>query len=236
MMYGIPTSKEMAFISIYYRMVVQHLLSYLTTDNPLSGTLWILSPLITEGILPDKVAQEAKDVMQARLTTLQNIKSNMQIAQERMKNFADTKRTERELAVGDMAYLKIQPYRHNSLGVHKELKLHSKYYGPFKVLQRIGQVAYKLLLLDDCSIHPVFHVSQLKKHIRDTVIQQRNLPLTDADGNIHMKPNTMLQRRLIPQNNEQVVQWLIKWVNLPETAAMWEDADYIRKLFPDFTP
>jgi hypothetical protein len=193
-------------------------------------------PLITEGILPDKVAQEAKDVMQARLTTLHNIKSNMQIAQERMKNFADTKRTERELAVGDMAYLKIQPYRHNSLGVHKELKLHSKYYGPFKVLQRIGQVAYKLLLLDGCSIHPVFHVSQLKKHIRDKVIQQRNLPLTDADGNIHMKPNTMLQRRLIPQNNEQVVQWLIKWVNLPETAAMWEDADYIRKLFPDFTP
>jgi hypothetical protein len=135
-----------------------------------------------------------------------------------------------------MTYLKRQPYHHNSLGIHKEIKLHSKYYGPFKVLQRIGQVAYKLLLPDGCSIHPVFHVSQLKKHIGNKVVPQHHLPLTDNEGNIKMQSESLLNRRLIPRNNELVVQWLIKWVNLPEEAATWEDADFIRSIFPDFTP
>jgi hypothetical protein len=186
--------------------------------------------------LPDSIAAKARDVMQTRLIALTNIKRNLQLAQERMKNYADTKRSERELAVGDMAYLKLQPYRHNSLGLHRELKLHSKYYGPFKVLLRIGAVAYKLLLPDGCSIHHVFHISQLKKLIGDKVIPQDNLPLTDAEGNVQMQPETLLQQRLIPSNNEPVVQWLIKWINVLEAAGTWEDADFIRKVFPEFTP
>jgi hypothetical protein len=109
-------------------------------------------PMITEGLILDSVVQDAKDMMQARLTTLQNIKQNMILAQNRMKKNVDKKRTGRELSIGDMAYVKMQPYRHTSLGLHNSIKLHSRYYGPFKVLQRIGAVAYKLLLLDNASI------------------------------------------------------------------------------------
>jgi hypothetical protein len=170
------------------------------------------------------------------VTTLNNIKGNLQLAQERMKKYADRKWSKRELTVGDMAYLKLHPYRHSSLGIHKAIKLHSKYYDPFKVLQKINQVAYKLLLPDGCSIHPVFHVSQLKKHIGNKVVPQPQLPLTDAEGNVQMHPESLLERRLIPHNNEPVVQWLFKWVNLPESIATWEDADFIRKIFPEFTP
>jgi hypothetical protein len=115
------------------------------------------------------------------------------------------KRSERELVVGDMAYLKMQPYRHSSLEIHKSIKLHSRYYVPFKVLQKTGLVAYKHLLPDDCTIHPIFHISQLKKHIGSKVIPQANLPLTDLDGNIKMFPDKLLDRRMIPQNNEPVV-------------------------------
>jgi hypothetical protein len=116
-------------------------------------------------------------MMQARLATLKNIKHNLQIAQDRMKKYADKKRTERTLDVGDMAYLKMQPYRHTSLGIHNSIKLHSKYYGPFIVLQQVGKVAYKLLLPDDCSFHTVFHISQLKKHIGPKVVPQAKLLL-----------------------------------------------------------
>jgi hypothetical protein len=75
-----------------------------------------------------------------------------------------------------MVYLKIQPYRHTSLTAHKCLKLHSKYYGPFHVLSRVGPSAYKILLSDgcqpdDCQLHDVFHVSQLKKHLAPHAIQ-----------------------------------------------------------------
>jgi hypothetical protein len=80
-------------------------------------------------------------------------------------------------------------------------------------------VAYKLLLSEGCGIHPVFHISQLKKHIGAKAIPQANLPLVDIVGNILMQPETLLDRRLIPHNNEPDVQWLIKWVNLPDGVA-----------------
>jgi hypothetical protein len=192
--------------------------------------------MITEGILPDSVGAEARDIMQARLSALNTIKQNLQFGQERMKKYADKHHSERDLVVDDMAYLKLQPYHHASLGIHKSIKLHSKFYGPFKVLQKIGKVAYKLLLPDDCNIHLVFHVSQLKRHIGPKVIPQADLPLTDADGNIKMSLEKLLDRRMIPRNNAPVVQWLIKWLNLLEMATTWEDMDFMRRVFSDFNP
>jgi hypothetical protein len=97
-------------------------------------------PMITEGIIPDSVVQDARDMMQARLSSLNNIKHKLQLAQERMKKNANKKRSERALEVGDMTYLKMHSYRHTSLGLHNSLKLHSKFYGPFKVLcKRLGK-------------------------------------------------------------------------------------------------
>lgn len=87
------------------------------------------------------------------------IKDNLLKAQERMKFYADKKRNDMQLEVGDLVYVKLQPYMHTSLSIHKFLKLHSKYYGPFKVLQRVGQVAYKVLLPVDYQLHPTFHIS-----------------------------------------------------------------------------
>ena len=86
--------------------------------------------------------------------------------------------------MGDMVYLKLQTYRHTSLSDHRSLKLHSKFYGPFRVLERIGKAAYKLLLPDGCKLHNVFHVSQLKKHIGPTVFPGLELHLIDAKGTI----------------------------------------------------
>lgn len=135
-----------------------------------------------------------------------------------------------------MVYLKMQPYRHTSLGLHSSLKLHCKYYGPFRVLERIGPMAYKLLLPVTSSIHPIFHVSQLKKHIGPKVVPEHGLPLTDTEGNIVSQPVAVLDRWLIPQNNEPIVQWKIHWENLPLSAATWEDAAFITKVFPSSHP
>jgi hypothetical protein len=72
------------------------------------------------------------------------------------------------------------------------------------VLQKFGKVAYKLLLPEGWSIHPVFHVSQLKKHIGPKVILQANHPLTDAED-IQMYPEMLLDKCMIPRNNEPVI-------------------------------
>ena len=172
--------------------------------------------------------------------TANQIKGNLLRAQERMKHYADKKRSERSLEVGDMVYLKLQPYRHTTLSIHRCLKLHSKFYGPFKVLQKIGKVAYKLLLLEDCKLHHTFPISQLKKHIGPTVVPNPKLPLINPDGTILLEPEMLLERKLVPRTQGDidipVVCWKIKWVNLPLQDATWEDAQFIQKVFPSFQP
>ena len=80
-------------------------------------------------------------------------------AQQRMKYYADKKRIEREFQIGDEVYLKLQPYKQTSLALRNNLKLSSRYYGPYTVIARISKVAYKLQLPSTSKLHPIFHVS-----------------------------------------------------------------------------
>jgi hypothetical protein len=59
-------------------------------------------------------------------------------------------------------FLKIQPYVQSSLAPRANQKLTFNFFGPFRVVQRIGAVAYKLELPASSNVHPVFHVSKPK--------------------------------------------------------------------------
>ncbi|GKF54449.1 hypothetical protein Tco_0161359, partial [Tanacetum coccineum] len=91
----------------------------------------------------------------------------MQAAQDRQKSYADRKRKPMEYEVGDMVMLKVSPWK-GVVQFGKRGKLNPRYVGPFKVLAKIGKVAYKLELPQELSrAHHTFHVSNLKKCYAD---------------------------------------------------------------------
>ncbi|GJT97691.1 putative reverse transcriptase domain-containing protein [Tanacetum coccineum] len=91
------------------------------------------------------------------------IKQRMQAAQDRQKSYTDRKRKPIEFKVGDRVMLKVSPWK-GVVRFGKRGKLNPRYVGPFKVLAKVGKVAYKLELPQELSrVHHTFHVSNLKK-------------------------------------------------------------------------
>ena len=102
---------------------------------------------------------EVQDFLIERQTSSEMLKYQLEKAQLRMKHYVDKNRTPREFQVGDSVFLKLQPYVQQSVVQRQFPKLSYKFFGPYKVLARVGSVAYKLELPATSKIHPVFHVS-----------------------------------------------------------------------------
>lgn len=108
-----------------------------------------------------------EEMLREREAILDELRFNLIQAQQRMKKNANLKRREVEFEVGDKVYLKLQPYHQQSLARLPFSKLAASFDGPFTV-QRVGEVAYKLDLPSHSKIHPVFHVSHLKRSLGDS--------------------------------------------------------------------
>jgi hypothetical protein len=159
----------------------------------------------------------------------QTIKQHLLRAQQRMKHQADRNRSDRVFAVGDMVYLKLQPYIQSSVAVRANHKLSYKYFGPFKILQRIGAVAYKLELPTSSSIHPVFHVSQLKPSVKPSILVSPSLPPDNVDVQF---PIQVMARRSISRGGHDVRQALVRWSGAEPALDTWEDEVALRQRFP----
>jgi hypothetical protein len=91
------------------------------------------------------------------------IRENLKIAQSRQESYADKRRRDLSFEVGDHVYLKVSPLR-GTKRFHVNRKLAPRFVGPYPIIQRIGGLAYKLKLPEELAgVHPVFHVSQLRK-------------------------------------------------------------------------
>ncbi|KAL4271478.1 hypothetical protein GQ457_13G013980 [Hibiscus cannabinus] len=119
--------------------------------------------------------------LQERDELLRVLKRNLVQAQNRMKTQADRRRRELELEEGSWAFVRLQPYRQLSLRLQRHHKLSPRFFGPYRVIKRIGSVAYQLDLPESTRIHPVFHVSQLKPCKGQPLQQITPLPLMRED-------------------------------------------------------
>jgi hypothetical protein len=197
-------------------------------------------PLLTELPTITTLSPEAQQTLGERENMVTTLQQNLAKAQRSMKKYADQNRTPRTFLLGDMVYLKMQPHRETALGKGNPLKLASKWYGPFKIIQTVGRRAYKLQLPAGTLLHDVFHVSNLKKHIGDSAVPNPRLPLLTPSGKLKQLPLSILQRRQVPRSNGEyevaVPQWLIHWDGMTEEEATWEDAEFMQATFPEFKP
>ncbi|KAM2009874.1 hypothetical protein EV1_004345 [Malus domestica] len=92
-------------------------------------------------------------------------------------------------------------------------------------------MAYHLNLPRDSKIHPVFHVSLLKKKIGDAITPTQNLPPIDSTGLLHWQPEKVLDRGMFKKKNAAITKWLIQWTGLPPEDTTWEEADEIITLY-----
>ncbi|XP_039015569.1 uncharacterized protein LOC120145944 [Hibiscus syriacus] len=115
-------------------------------------------------------------------------------AQHCMKYYTNRHRSDREFKEGEEVYLKLQPYKQTSLALPMNLKLSARFYGPNKIKKRIGSVAYQLELPVHSKLHPVFHISLLKRKIGDKNVASRDPPELTADaGGIVMNQEVKLE-------------------------------------------
>jgi hypothetical protein len=119
--------------------------------------------------------------------------------------------------------LKPQPYTQSSVVNRPYPKLAYKYFGPFKILERVGTMAYRLELPPDSKVHPVFHISQLKPFVADHTPVYSTLPVTTDLEAAAAVPEQVLNCRLVKKGNTTIPQVLVKWSLLPSTSATWED-------------
>ncbi|GJV64105.1 retrotransposon protein, putative, ty3-gypsy subclass [Tanacetum coccineum] len=97
------------------------------------------------------------ELIQETTEKIIQIKQRMQAARDRQKSYADLKRKPMEFQVGDKVMLKVSPWK-GVVRFGKRGKLNPRYVGPFKVIERVGEVAYKLELPEELSrVHNTFH-------------------------------------------------------------------------------
>ncbi|GKB05859.1 putative reverse transcriptase domain-containing protein [Tanacetum coccineum] len=107
------------------------------------------------------------ELIQETIEKIVQIKKRMQAAHDRQKIYADLKCKPMEFQVGDKVMLKVSPWK-GVIRFGKRGKLNPRYVGPFKVLEKVGEIAYKLELPEELSrVHNIFHISNLKKCYAD---------------------------------------------------------------------
>ena len=97
------------------------------------------------------------------------------------------------------------------------------------MLQKIGSMAYKLEISMYSQVHPVFHVSWLNKVIGDKIPIQTIFPKLDEEGKVILEPEKISETSTKRLRNRVIIEYLVKWKNLPVEDLAWEDESFIHK-------
>ncbi|GJX42419.1 putative reverse transcriptase domain-containing protein [Tanacetum coccineum] len=173
------------------------------------------------------------EIVQETTEKIIQIKQRIQAAQYRQKSYADLKRKPMEFQVGDRVMLKVLPWK-GVVRFGKRGKLNPRYVGPFKVLEKVGAVAYKLELPQELSrVHNTFHVSNLKKCYADEPLA---VPLDGLhiDDKLHFveEPVEIMDREVKRLKQSRIPIVKVRWNSRRGPKFTWEREDQFQKKYP----
>jgi hypothetical protein len=154
-------------------------------------------------------APKPKDWLQEKRDILRVLKENLQAAHNQQKVYADRCKVECNSVVGDLVFLRLQPYRQSSLKKSGTKKLKPCFYGPYKVIKRVGEVAYELELPEGSKIHNTFHVSHLKKALGQQFTTSTDLPPLDEEGQLVLATERIVDAKEQRLRSRVILEYLV---------------------------
>ncbi|GKC30442.1 putative reverse transcriptase domain-containing protein [Tanacetum coccineum] len=161
------------------------------------------------------------------------IKNCLLAARSHQKSYADKRLKPLEFEVGDMVLLKVSPWK-GVVRFGKRGKLSPRYNGPFKIVARVGPVAYTLELPEELKgIHSTFHVSNLKKCLSkgDVVVPMKEIHLDDKLHRIE-EPIEIVDKEVKRLKQSRIPIVKVRWNSQRGLEFTWEREDQIKKKYP----
>ncbi|GJR22889.1 putative reverse transcriptase domain-containing protein [Tanacetum coccineum] len=180
-------------------------------------------------IVPKIIHETTKKIVQ--------IKSRIQAAHDRQNSYANVKRKPLEFQVGDKVMLKVSPWK-GVIHFGKQGKLNPRYIGTFKIIAKVGTIAYRLELPEKLSkVHSMFHISNLKKCMSDEPLA---IPLDEiqVDDKLHFieEPVEIMDHEVKRLNQSRISIVKVCWNSRRGPEFTWEREDQMQKKYPHIFP